>query len=189
MQFNHYTIPSLMKIILNTMILCLLCTLSFAQGIASEGTLIVGEHNFNDSLKEKIVKLVKSQPKLASYYSQAMDEAFNFLDNQDPRRINARDIKNLATYSLSVWTPSHSFRYGQGDYSLCQGPNEVASFDFGTIMVGFDTSYKREETYGFWAVLNYEYNWCEIEGSTTKGRISLRFTKWLSEREVAGILE
>jgi len=178
-----------MKKLLNTLILFLLCTFSFAQDIALEGTLIVGDHNFNDALKEEIVKLVKSQTQLANYYSQAMDEAFDFLDNEDPRRIDAREVENLSTYSLSVWTPSHSFRYGQGDYSLCQQPEEVASFDFGTIMVGFDTSYKREETYGFWAVLSYEYNWCEIEGSTTKGKINLRFTKWLSASEVTGVLE
>lgn len=175
-----------MKNYLITFLSFILCSLSFAQG----GTIIIGEHDFDETLKEEIVKAVKATPEMAKYYSEAMDEAFNFLDPDDPRRMSVSDIENLGAYSLSLWKPSSSFRIGQGDFSLCTDDEDLASYDLGTVLVGFDTSYKREQVYGFWAVFQYEYNWCEKEdGTVTKTRINLTFTKWLSSLDVTSILD
>lgn len=144
---------------------------------------------FEDALKGAVVKLVKDNPSLATSYVEMMDKAFDFLDPEDPRRINASDIANLGDYSLSQWIPSHSFRYGQGDYSYCDIDSELASFDMGTALVGFDTSYKREETYGFWAVYSYTYDSCEDDqGVINKARLRLEHVKWMDSEAVSQLL-
>lgn len=137
-----------------------------------------------ESLKRAVIELVKSDAGLSAEYQKKMDEAFDFLDPEDPRRINASDLDNLQTWSVSPWTPSHSFRYGQGDYNFCTNPDEVASYDMGTVIVGFDTSYKREETYGFWAVYYYEYNWCDVNDQTTKAKMTITHKKWVPRDQV-----
>ena len=155
------------------------------------------EKKIEDAVKEAVVKLVNSDSALAQKYTESMDLAFDFLDPEDPRRISAADISNLGDYSLNTWIPSHSFRYGQGDYEFCNGEEEIASYDMGTVIVGFDTSYKREETYGFWAVYSYSYDWCEADSfdsadpeseTGTKARIRLEHMKWVSSEAVSQLL-
>lgn len=143
---------------------------------------------FEADLKQSILKNVKETPALAAEYSKKMDQAFDFLDPDDPRRMDASDINNLQDYSLSLWVPSHSFRMGQGDYELCSDSEELASSDYGTVVVGFDTSYKREEVYGFWAVYSYSYLYCEKDDQITKSKTILEFKRWLSQEQVELIL-
>ena len=161
---------------------------TFAQSITLE---VAPDSDIKDSIKAAVVKLVKGEATLAQEYSKSMDQAFSFLDPEDPRRINASDIANFDEYALSTWIPSHSFRFGQGDYTYCDMETETASFDMGTVLVGFDTSYKREETYGFWAIYSYYYDWCESDSEepvATKARIRLEHNKWLSEEVVSELL-
>lgn len=160
----------------------------FAQSITFE---VAPDAKMEDAVKEAVVKLVKQEATLSQKYSENMDKAFDFLDPEDPRRIDAADVANLGEYSLSSWIPSHSFRFGQGDYTFCDMDKEMASFDMGTVLVGFDTSYKREETYGFWAVYSYAYDWCESdsdEPTTTKARIRLEHKRWVSAEAVSQLL-
>lgn len=160
----------------------------FAQSLTTD---VAPEVKIEDALKQAVVVLINGEATLAQKYKESMDEAFSFLDPEDPRRINASELSNLGEYSLSTWIPSHSFRFGQGDYSYCDMNTELASFDMGTVVVGFDTSYKREETYGFWAVYSYSYDWCETdeqEPKVTKARVRLEHKKWLSEQTVSELL-
>lgn len=143
----------------------------------------------DEALKTAVVSLVKGDVQLAQNYSFQMDKAFDFLDPEDPRRQAAADIDNLGDWSLNLWTPTHSFRYGQGDQSVCADETEIASTDFGTLLVGFDTSYKREETYGFWASINYFYIWCEkSDGTVGNSKVEVTFKKWISQETVSQIL-
>lgn len=146
-------------------------------------------------LKKAIADHVKNDVALAKEYSLKMDKAFDFLDPDDSRRISAADITNLGDWSLSLWTPSRSFRYGQGDYTFCDDPKETASYDTGTVMAGFDTSYKREEIYGFWAIFSYQIDTCEVctddtcsETKVTRTRTDVKFKKWVTQEQVDVLL-
>jgi hypothetical protein len=145
----------------------------------------------NAELKKAIADHVKMDAGLTKDYTDKMNEAFDFLDPEDPRRINAVDIANLGDWSLSLWVPSRSFRYGQGDYTFCDDPKETASYDMGTVLAGFDTSYKREQTYGFWGVFSYKTDTCDVcvdetcsETKVTRSRTDIKFTKWVNAEQV-----
>lgn len=160
----------------------------FAQSVTIE---VAPDKKLEDALKEAVVTLVKQDPQLGQEYSKSMDKAFSFLDPEDDRRIDAANVANLSEYSLSQWIPSHSFRFGQGDYSFCDMDSEMASYDMGTVLTGFDTSYKREETYGFWAIYSYAYDFCETDSDepvVTKARIRVEHKKWVSEEAVSQLL-
>jgi hypothetical protein len=162
----------------------------FSSAFAQQTSVTIqGKTSLKEALKKAVVKMVKSESALKSYYVTAMDDAFSFLDPEDPVRQSAHDIENLGDYSLSTWHPRGGFRYGQGDYDLCSTPREVASVEFGTSLVGFDTSYKREQTYGFWSVVRYFYNFCEKDGEITRARIDVEHLKWLDSKAVDGLLE
>jgi len=150
-----------------------------------------GKLELDDTLKKSIVKLIKGNTDLSSSYSTSMDQAFDFLDPQDPRRMGASDIANLEEYSVSTWKPISSFRIGQGDSTLCDSEDQIASYEHGSILIGFDTSYKREQTYGFWASAFYTYDYCESEdfSEMKKSRLRLTFNRWISSTEVDLLLQ
>lgn len=141
--------------------------------------------------KQNIVSLIKKEESLTKKYKEQMDLAYDYLDPEDPIRLSASDMENLGDWSLSLWTPSGSFRIGGGDHSLCQDPNKYASFDAGTMLVGFDTSYKRESVYGFWALVSYTYNYCHDDNEPNqigRGQLEITHRKWVPVEKVDDLL-
>ena len=133
-----------------------------------------------------IVELVKSSS-LRAQYEKQMHEAFDFLDEE--WRTDLASADNLEVFKLSQWSPSSSFRLGQGDYDFCNIDTEVAGYHHKTQLVGFDTSYKRETTYGFWGNFSVNVDWCQDENDQeTKSRITIEFNKWIDADTVYNIL-
>lgn len=144
--------------------------------------------DLENAVKNAVITLIKSDSGLTQKYQQHMDKAFDFLDPEDPRRIDASNMDNLQDWSLSLWKPSSSFRMGQGNIT-CDSDAEFASYEMGTMLVGFDTSYKRESTYGFWASVGFTFNFCEDEqGQITKSTLDITHRKWLGQEVVDDIL-
>jgi hypothetical protein len=147
--------------------------------------VFAGSVNTNEEAAKLIVELVKTTS-LKSDYEKLMNEAFDFLD--DEWRAELSSVDALDTYSLSQWTPSTYGRVGQGDFEFCNMDSELASYEYSTQVVGFDTSYKRETTYGFWGSFAVNLDWCEGDAGETKSRVRVIFNKWIDAATVGALL-
>jgi hypothetical protein len=173
-----------MKVLITT--ICLI-TSSMVLGQTLSYTFSEGV-DLEAAVKNGVVGLIKGDLSLSKKYQDQMDKAFDFLDPEDPRRISASDLENLGDWSLSLWKPSSSFRMGQGNIT-CDSDEEIASFEYGTMLVGFDTSYKRESVYGFWSSVTFSYNFCEdSQGKITKSTLDVTHNKWIQQELVEDIL-
>ena len=139
---------------------------------------------------EMVVEIIKKNPSLAKAYTDQMKSAFDFLDPE--RRDAAAHIDGLGTYSLSKWTPTSAGRIGWSPEGFCNNETEDTVQASGRFIVGFDTSYKREQTYGFWAIFDYGSETCENFADETVGtlrdRTKLTFVRWVKAEEVYNIL-
>ncbi len=163
----------------------LLSQLCFGQSLTVNFN---GGEDLEMAVKKALVQLIKSDGALTQKYQEQMDKAFDFLDPEDPRRISASDMENLGDWSLSLWKPSMSFRFGQGNIT-CANDEEIASYEMGTMLAGFDTSYKREATYGFWSSVSYTYHLCEDDnGKVSKSLLHINHKKWIQQELVEDIL-
>jgi hypothetical protein len=147
---------------------------------------VVGFESDRAVEKAAIVELIKSEASLSSYYNQEMKEYYDFLD---PSQIPT--VSELTVDGISPWNVSSYFRFGQGDYELCDINTEEASYNYSTFIVGFNTSYKREETYGLWAVVSVNWDWCndiETLDKTTKERLVVSFSKWIDSDQVSQLI-
>jgi hypothetical protein len=136
--------------------------------------------------KATIIDLIKSDAGLRSFYNKEMSETYDFLPaNQIPKAFE------LSAGDISPWKVSSHFRFGQGDYQFCDMNLEEASYSQALYLVGFNTSYKREESYYLWALVEVNWDWCsnlDDLNDTTKERLKVVFKKWVDTNQVSALL-
>lgn len=176
-----------MRLLAGLFIVTQLLTLNaFAEQELEIEKVFKGEFDTNEEAAKLIVELIK-KTELKKDYERQMNEAFDFLD--DEWRTDLASVNNLDVFKLSQWTPTSYFRMGQGDYEFCDIDKEVAAYHYQTQLVGFDTSYKRENTFGFWGNFSVNLDWCEGElEENTRSRLRVKFNKWIDAATVESLL-
>ena len=176
-----------MKLVACTMItLCLFAQSALAEQEIKIEKVFTTEVKTDEEVAKLVVELVKTTA-LRTQYEKHMEEAYDFIDAEWRADITSAD--SLETLALSQWTPSSSFRIGQGDYEFCDMEKEYASYNYQTKLIGFETSYKRETTYGFWGSFSVNVDWCTDDNEKeTKSRIQVKFNKWIDATTVDALL-
>lgn len=170
---------------LTTLLISLICTGLLANQAISTERVFNNKTATNKLAAILIVDLVKTTS-LKTDYEKFMLEAYDFLPPEF--KIPNSKVENLEPSSLSQWTPNSYFSIGRGDYELCDINTEEASVKSETQLVGFDTSYKRGVTYGFWGNFTVDTDWCELNGTVTKSRVRVTFNKWIKAAAVDALL-
>lgn len=153
---------------------------------ANTTTRTYEKQDFEKSLEEKatIIEMVKNTRALSKFYNDQIEMIF-----EDIHPSQRPSLVTLSHYDLSLWSVASTFRLGQGDYQFCDKNTETASYAHARVIVGFNTSYKREEVYGLWAVMDLDWDYCENDAEeVTKERLTARFVKWIDNATVDSLL-
>ena len=135
--------------------------------------------------KQALLDLFKNNRALSKGYNANMISYYDFLDKSQVATIN-----DLVKDDLFIMEVLSNFRIGQGDYTYCDINKEVASFSDKRVIVAFNTRYKRENAWGFWAVVDLSWNWCHDDQTDDvfKAKLNASFVKWVKASEVSALV-
>ncbi|MCP4911809.1 MAG: hypothetical protein GY909_01725 [Oligoflexia bacterium] len=160
--------------------------LTFGQSLRLD--LFYNKKDLDSAVKYAVVTLIRINPELSKNYEEQMDLTLSHLEPDDYRRIEGANTAFLFEGMLSLWTPSVKYVPYKGSLA-CNSEMEISSYKKGTMLVGFETRYLGETTYGFWSSVEFTYNFCEsIQGNVEQAEIQVTHKRWIKQELVEELL-